>query len=232
MPIKYDHLLKVLLVGDSEAAKSLVLTLTDGSYKEFVVKTLEFDDEKETLCKLQLWTKLPNMGAYQQKVIQDLDAVIFICDKSNKESLGDISKEQAFQQRMLDVYNPRGPKLFFLMAIKSNTAKPDEISDQELKARTQQLNLPEPIFVDIASDESVTEAFILVSKIILSPYEYTATLRSNQQDDAEQEKDTSYGESRASIKMFDFLQHKKTAGSERLVDQSSTASTQNYGHKK
>mmetsp|Transcript_9114 Transcript_9114/g.15911 ORF Transcript_9114/g.15911 Transcript_9114/m.15911 type:complete len:205 (+) Transcript_9114:60-674(+) len=172
---EYDHIFKVLLVGDSGVGKScLLLRFTQDRFQEsttstigvdFKVKYISFGDTK---CKLTIWDTAgqERFRTLTSSYYRGAQGVILVYDVSRRETFDDLSEVWL---REVDMYTTIDEAVKMVVANKTDLEGQRQVSTQEGQEFAKRHGC---LFVETSAkaNVAVTQAFDeLVRKILETP---------------------------------------------------------------
>jgi len=163
----YDHLFKLVLIGDSGVGKScILLRFADDSFTESYITTIGVDFRFRTInvnnknVKLQIWDTAgqERFRTITSAYYRGADSIVLVYDTTNRESFDHID---SWLQEVNKYSNDNTVKV--LIGNKSDKDEERKITTEEGKAKADSVGM---LFIETSAKDSthIEDAFLMISR--------------------------------------------------------------------
>ena len=163
----YDHLFKLVLIGDSGVGKScILLRFADDSFTESYITTIGVDFRFRTIkveeknVKLQIWDTAgqERFRTITSAYYRGADAIVLVYDCTDRESFDHID---SWLQEVNKYSNENTVKV--LIGNKSDKSEERKITEEDGKAKADSVGLS---FIETSAKDAshIEEAFLMISR--------------------------------------------------------------------
>ena len=166
----YDHLFKILIIGDSGVGKSnILLRYVDGMFSEEFISTIGVDFRIHTLqienknVKLQLWDTAgqDRFKSIVQSYYRGAAGILVVYDVTNRESFENIN------QWINEVQRLSSEAQLVLVANKIDLSDKAKVTSEEGKSLALQFGIP---FFEVSakSNSNIDECILTIAKTLVN----------------------------------------------------------------